>query len=164
MALPRCCHYWTPERGQKQPAKLAVGQDDQYRRPDGPVTWTRDRVSTIMNHDDRYFELVDTGGYGIVDSDALRKARRGAGFSRRSAPPRWFCSSVDIREGITPLDQKIAQMIRKHDLKIILVANKADTARQESGARGICAAGIWRADLRLGAEYGQPVGTAGKAI
>ena len=32
---------------------------------------TRDRVSTIINRDDRYFELVDTGGYGIVDSDAL---------------------------------------------------------------------------------------------
>jgi len=32
---------------------------------------TRDRVSTFIGHDDHYFELIDTGGYGIVDSDQL---------------------------------------------------------------------------------------------
>ena len=32
---------------------------------------TRDRVSAIIEQDNRYFELVDTGGYGIVDADHL---------------------------------------------------------------------------------------------
>ena len=32
---------------------------------------TRDRVSAIIEKNDRYFELVDTGGYGIVDADHL---------------------------------------------------------------------------------------------
>ena len=32
---------------------------------------TRDRVSTIIERDGRYFELVDTGGYGIVDREDL---------------------------------------------------------------------------------------------
>ena len=32
---------------------------------------TRDRVSYLMNEGDRYFELVDTGGIGIVDRDDL---------------------------------------------------------------------------------------------
>jgi GTP-binding protein len=32
---------------------------------------TRDRVSTICAIDDTYFELVDTGGYGIEDHDNL---------------------------------------------------------------------------------------------
>ena len=32
---------------------------------------TRDRVTWIMHKHDRYFELVDTGGIGIVDSDDL---------------------------------------------------------------------------------------------
>src|SRR5579864_505241 len=32
---------------------------------------TRDRVTYLVHVDDRYFELVDTGGIGIVDSDDL---------------------------------------------------------------------------------------------
>ncbi len=32
---------------------------------------TRDRVTYLMHVDDRYFELVDTGGIGVVDSDDL---------------------------------------------------------------------------------------------
>src|SRR5579872_100971 len=32
---------------------------------------TRDRVTYLMHVDDRYFELVDTGGIGIVDVDDL---------------------------------------------------------------------------------------------
>src|SRR5260370_23758460 len=32
---------------------------------------TRDRVTYLMHEGDRYFELVDTGGIGIVDIDDL---------------------------------------------------------------------------------------------
>ncbi|MCJ7655463.1 MAG: 50S ribosome-binding GTPase, partial [Dehalococcoidia bacterium] len=34
---------------------------------------TRDRVSTIIGRNDKYFELVDTGGYGVVDTQQLSK-------------------------------------------------------------------------------------------
>jgi GTP-binding protein len=36
---------------------------------------------------------------------------------------------TDIRDGITPLDKKIAQILRKKDLAVIGVANKADSAK-----------------------------------
>ena len=36
---------------------------------------------------------------------------------------------VDVREGITPLDQKIAELLRQHKLDVMGVANKADTSR-----------------------------------
>ena len=32
---------------------------------------TRDRMTFLMEADDRYFEIVDTGGIGIVDKDNL---------------------------------------------------------------------------------------------
>src|SRR3954464_10527218 len=32
---------------------------------------TRDRVATLIEHENRYFELFDTGGIGIEDSDRL---------------------------------------------------------------------------------------------
>ena len=34
---------------------------------------TRDRVDYLMAYEDRYFELVDTGGMGIEDEDNLTK-------------------------------------------------------------------------------------------
>lgn len=32
---------------------------------------TRDRVTVVVHEGERYFELIDTGGIGVVDSDAL---------------------------------------------------------------------------------------------
>ena len=34
---------------------------------------TRDRLTHLMCHDDRFFELVDTGGMGIADMDNLTR-------------------------------------------------------------------------------------------
>jgi len=36
---------------------------------------------------------------------------------------------VDIRDGLVPLDEQIARMLRKHNLDVIGVANKADEAK-----------------------------------
>ena len=86
---------------------------------------TRDRVSTIINADENYFELIDTGGYGIVDRDDLTNHIERQIFQAiESASLVLFV--VDIRDGITPLDEKIAQLLRKENLSSILVANKAD--------------------------------------
>jgi GTP-binding protein len=89
---------------------------------------TRDRVSTFIGRDDHYFELIDTGGYGIVDSDELSDHIEGQ-ILQAIESANLVLFVVDVREGITPLDQKIAEMLRKHKLDIQGVANKADTAR-----------------------------------
>ena len=34
---------------------------------------TRDRVNAVIEHNERYFDTVDTGGIGIVDSDQLEE-------------------------------------------------------------------------------------------
>ncbi len=89
---------------------------------------TRDRVSTLIGRDDHYFELVDTGGYGIVDSDRLSDhIEQQIVQAIESADLVLFM--VDIRDGIVPLDETIAQLLRKHNLDVIGVANKADTAK-----------------------------------
>jgi len=89
---------------------------------------TRDRISTIIGRDDRYFELIDTGGYGIVDTDDLSgHIEQQIIVAIESANLVLFM--VDIRDGLVPLDEKIARLLRKHDLDVIGVANKADTAR-----------------------------------
>ncbi len=92
---------------------------------------TRDRVSTIIEDDSgegRYFELVDTGGYGIVDADQLSDhIEQQIHQAIESADLVIFM--VDIRDGVVPLDVRIAQLLRKGDLDVMGVANKADTAK-----------------------------------
>ncbi|AQT67304.1 GTP-binding protein EngA [Anaerohalosphaera lusitana] len=94
---------------------------------------TRDRVSTLVELNGRYVELVDTGGYGIVDEGELtRHVEEQINNAVAMADVVLFV--VDIRDGIMPLDQDIAQMLRKHDLDVILVANKADSPKQLGSA------------------------------
>ncbi|UCC22671.1 MAG: 50S ribosome-binding GTPase, partial [Planctomycetota bacterium] len=89
---------------------------------------TRDRVSAIIERDERYFELIDTGGYGIVDSDHLEEhIEQQILTAIGSADLVLFM--VDIRDGVVPLDETIAQLLRKHNLEVIGVANKADSAK-----------------------------------
>ena len=98
---------------------------------------TRDRVSTIIEKNERYFELVDTGGYGIVDADHL-ESHVHQQIQRAIDSANLILFMVDVRDGIMSLDQTIAGLLRKHNLPVIGVANKADTARQfpEAGVFG----------------------------
>src|SRR6478672_7889925 len=65
---------------------------------------TRDRLTHLMCHDDRFFELVDTGGMGIADMDNLTKhIEDQINLAIDSADVILF--AVDTREGMLPLDQ-----------------------------------------------------------
>jgi len=86
---------------------------------------TRDRVSVIIERSNRYFELVDTGGYGIVDADHLEKDVHQQ-IQRAIDLADLVLFVVDIRDGIMSLDQTITRLLRKHNLKVLGVANKAD--------------------------------------
>jgi GTP-binding protein len=127
MALPIVAIIGRPNVGKSSLLNSLAGQMISIVDPMAGVT--RDRVSTIIEQGDRFYELVDTGGYGIVDSDALEQHVENQIFQAISTAS-LILFIVDIREGITPLDTRIAQMIRKHSLKVILVANKADSTRQ----------------------------------
>jgi len=89
---------------------------------------TRDRVSTIIGRDERYFELVDTGGYGIIDSNELSGHIEGQ-IHQAIESANLVIFMVDIRDGLVPWDEKIARLLRKANLDVIGVANKADTAK-----------------------------------
>lgn len=127
MSLPIVAIVGRPNVGKSSLLNSLSGQMISIVDPTAGVT--RDRVSTIINRDDRYFELVDTGGYGIVDSDALEEHVEGQIFQAIGGAD-VVIFMVDIREGVMPLDKRIAQLLRKNDLNIILVANKADSPKQ----------------------------------
>jgi GTP-binding protein len=94
---------------------------------------TRDRVSHLMCHDDRYFEVVDTGGMGIADMDNLTQhIEEQISLAIDSAAVILFV--VDSRDGMLPLDQEIARRLRSVGVPIICVANKADDERHDTQA------------------------------
>src|SRR3954468_1247562 len=94
---------------------------------------TRDRLTHLMCHDDRFFELVDTGGMGIADMDNLtRHIEEQINLAIDSADVILFV--VDTREGMLPLDQDVARRLRSVNVPIILIANKADDERIDSQA------------------------------
>jgi GTP-binding protein len=94
---------------------------------------TRDRVTAIVAHEDRYYELVDTGGIGIVDDDHLESHVEGQiQYAIDRADVILFV--VDVVTGITALDQTIAAMLRKLAKPLLVVANKADDPKAEADA------------------------------
>ena len=94
---------------------------------------TRDRQTHLMCHDDRFFELVDTGGMGIADMDNLtRHIEDQINLAIDSADVILFV--VDTREGMLPLDQEVARRLRSVQVPIILIANKADAEHFDAQA------------------------------
>lgn len=89
---------------------------------------TRDRVSAYIQHGKRFFELMDTGGIGIVDADNLTDhIEHQIQLALDEASVIVFV--VDVRDGRTPLDQEVAERIRSLNKPVIFVANKADTEK-----------------------------------
>ncbi len=138
MALPVVAIIGRPNVGKSSLLNALAGQMISIVEPTAGVT--RDRVSTIISRDEQYFELFDTGGYGIVDSDQLSEHIEQQ-ILRAIESANLVLFMVDIRDGLTPLDETIAQLLRKNNPRfhggkpapakagVIGVANKADTAR-----------------------------------
>ncbi len=86
---------------------------------------TRDRMMTLIEHNDRFFELIDTGGIGIVDDDDLTAdVTRQIELAINSADV--FMLVVDVQTGLMPLDSEVVERLRGVERPVILVANKAD--------------------------------------
>ncbi len=87
---------------------------------------TRDRMSYLMDVEGRFFELVDTGGMGIEDTDNLtEQVEDQISTGIESADVILFV--VDTKAGLTPLDQEVAKRLRYIDKPILCVANKTDS-------------------------------------
>ena len=129
MALPIVAIIGRPNVGKSSLLNALAGQMISIVEPTAGVT--RDRISTFIGRDDRYFELIDTGGYGIVDPSSPGQLSEHIEQQILQAieSAQIVLFMVDIRDGLVPLDEKIARLLRKNNLDVIGVANKADTAR-----------------------------------
>lgn len=91
---------------------------------------TRDRVLTTISWQDTDFTLVDTGGLEAKpDGSIAQGVKDQADTAIGEADVIVFL--VDIRDGVTPLDMDIADMLRRTSKPVILAANKADNSKIE---------------------------------
>ncbi len=86
---------------------------------------TRDRITAVQAIGDRYYELVDTGGHGIVDRDDLDEhVERQILYAIDQADLILFV--VDARDGLMPLDRETSKLLRRHTERVRIIANKVD--------------------------------------
>lgn len=94
---------------------------------------TRDRILHEVRRNGARFDLVDTGGIGVVDerkleSDVYQQVERAIATADR------IVFLVDVRDGLLPLDIDIAKTLRKIRERVILVVNKVDHDGLENDA------------------------------
>ena len=90
---------------------------------------TRDRQYGKCEWIGREFSVVDTGGW-VVNSDDIfeEEIRKQVTLATEEADVILFL--VDVNNGITDLDEAVANILRRTKKKVILVANKTDNNEQ----------------------------------
>jgi len=150
MALPVVAIIGRPNVGKSSLFNAIAGEMISIVEPTAGVT--RDRVSAIIEVNGRYFELIDTGGYGIVDSDQLKEHIENQ-IQQAINLADLVLFLVDIRDGLMPLDEQIALLLRKNNMKVLLVANKADEATMFPSAAEFAKLGFGHAFCVSAANY-----------
>jgi GTP-binding protein len=90
---------------------------------------TRDRKFGRGSVGDRDYWLIDTGGIGIDDDVIVSHITQQALLAIEESDAIFFV--VDGRAGLTPVDEKLAQEIRKFNIPIYLIINKSEGIQAE---------------------------------
>ncbi|QDT38432.1 ribosome biogenesis GTPase Der [Stratiformator vulcanicus] len=126
MPLPRVAIVGRPNVGKSSIFNWLAGRLISIVDPTAGVT--RDRLTYICREKGRYFEIVDTGGIGIIDSDELEAdIEKQIRYGIEQADVILFV--VDARTGKLPHDDEVAKLLRGRDIPKILVINKCDSAK-----------------------------------
>lgn len=94
---------------------------------------TRDRNYGKSEWNGKEFSVIDTGGYVKGSDDVFEgEIRRQVELALDEADVIVFVT--DVEEGITPMDEEVAKLLRKVTKPVILAINKVDNAMREKDA------------------------------
>jgi GTP-binding protein len=86
---------------------------------------TRDRIASVCKLGNDAFEIIDTGGIGAnVDASFTGQVRAEVEIALAAADVLVYV--VDGQDGLTPLDQELAQLMRRTAKPLLLAINKID--------------------------------------
>ncbi len=113
---------------------------------------TRDRNYTLVTRFEKPFTLIDTGGFEPVSNEPLlAQMRDQSQLAMEEADVILFL--MDVREGLTPADREVADMLRRVDKPVFFVVNKVDGPGQEMASGEFYALGVDNLVL-VSAEHG----------
>ncbi|RZJ35934.1 MAG: ribosome biogenesis GTPase Der [Flavobacterium sp.] len=94
---------------------------------------TRDRNYGKSEWNGKEFSVIDTGGYVRGSDDVFEgEIRKQVELAIDESDVIIFV--VDVEEGITPMDEAVAKMLRKITKPVLLAVNKVDNAMREKDA------------------------------
>jgi len=85
---------------------------------------TRDRIEGEGRLSDLRFRVLDTAGLDLAEDELAERMRAQTFVAVDEADVVLFL--VDAREGITPLDEQLAELLRRQPKPVVLVANKCE--------------------------------------
>ena len=98
---------------------------------------TRDRLMREVDWDGQRFSLVDTGGVMVLDAqmeknpiEAGIRAQVDAALADAAA----VILVVDVQQGVHPMDEEVARIVRKTGVPCVVAVNKCDQPQHEAGA------------------------------
>ena len=116
---------------------------------------TRDRISAVCTRGEQPFVVWDTGGVGGAgESELATQVRHAVEEAFRSSDLLLFL--VDAKNGLSPLDQELARMLRKSQKPVVLVINKIDTEKHENLAIDFASLGFSES-LSISAAHGRGI-------
>lgn len=128
MSLQRVIIIGRPNVGKSSLLNRFAGRRVSIVEPTAGVT--RDRVAITVEWQERMFEFVDTGGLGLVD-DHLLKDHVEAQIQIALDGCDLVLFVVDAKEGLVPMDEMVAQRLRRMADKVKLVVNKVESQWDE---------------------------------
>lgn len=88
---------------------------------------TRDRHYGKSDWNGKEFSVIDTGGYVIGSDDVFEEEiRKQVQLAIEESDVILFL--VDVNEGLSPMDEDVAHMLRRSGKPVFVVANKSDNA------------------------------------
>ncbi|MEI6656305.1 MAG: GTPase, partial [Verrucomicrobiota bacterium] len=123
---------------------------------------TRDRIAAPSKATAHACTLIDTGGIGATIDDGFgEQVTIEADIAMETADLILFV--VDAQDGLTPVDQALAQKLRKAKPPVLLVINKVDDQKHESIFADFSRLGF-TSTLFVSAEHGRNFGHLCDAI
>ena len=116
---------------------------------------TRDRISAVCTRGTQPFVVWDTGGIaGTGESELSGQVRHAVQEAIRESDVLLFL--VDAKDGLSPIDQELAQMLRKSRKPVVLVINKIDTEKHENLAIDFASLGFPQ-NVSISAAHGRGI-------